>query len=106
MRAAAAVGAMALLYVLDGPANQHEWAVGWLRRYEQFRPLKLLALISLERFALAAALFIFFVLIDKLRNAPKDPKKTKKKPRKASSAKSLLIRFRSRCSTMRRRFCL
>ncbi len=78
MRAAAAVGAMALLYVLDGPANQHEWAVGWLRRYEQFSPLILLALISLERFAVFFVLFFPFFIIEKLRKAPEDPPKPEK----------------------------
>ncbi len=73
LRTAAAVAAVALLFVLDGPANQHEWAVGWLRRYEQFSPFTLLALISLERFAAALVLFLPFVLIDKLRKAPKEP---------------------------------
>lgn len=78
MRAAAAVGAMALLYILDGPANQHEWAVGWLRRYEQFSPLILLALISLERFAVFFVLFFPFFIIEKLRKAPEDPPKPEK----------------------------
>ncbi len=76
MRAAAAVGAMALLYVLDGPANQHEWAVGWLRRYEQFSPLILLALILMERLAVGFALGIPVAVMDKLRKVPKEPKKS------------------------------
>ena len=78
LRTAAAVGAAALLFLLDGAANQHEWAVGWLRRYEKFSPFTLLALISLERLAVAFVLFLPFAVIDKLRKAPEEPKKPEK----------------------------
>ncbi len=79
LRTAAALAAMAVLYALDGAANQHEWAVGWLRRYERFSPLTLLALISLERFAVVAVISLSVVILNKLRKAPEDPKSLKKK---------------------------
>lgn len=67
----AALAAPALIVWLGRYTNQHEWAVGWLRRYERFSPWPFCLLITLEGFAVKIPLFFARVLIRKAVKVPK-----------------------------------
>ena len=67
----AALAAAALIVWLGRYTNQHEWAVGWLRRYERFSPWPFCLLITLEGLAVGLVLSLTLVLIRKAVKAPK-----------------------------------
>ncbi len=67
----AALTAAALIAWLGRHTNQHEWAVGWLRRYERFSPWSFCLLITLEGLAVSVALSIAHTRIRKAVKAPK-----------------------------------
>lgn len=63
---------LALIEWLGGHTDQHEWAVGWLRRYERFSPWPFCLLITLEGFAVSVALSSAYSLIHKAVKAPEE----------------------------------
>ena len=80
------IAAMELIAWLGGHTDQHEWAVGWLRRYERFSPWLFCLLIALEGFAVSIALSIAHARIQKMARAR--IQKAAKAPKEQTAAKA------------------
>ena len=80
---AIAVAACLLLLLLAGLTNQHEWAVGWLRRrYEPLEPLPFTLWMALERGGVLIVLSALAALIKRIRRgaSPAELEREKRTP--------------------------
>ena len=87
---ALAVAACLLLLSLAGLTNQHEWAVGWLRRrYEEIDPLPFTLWMGLERGGVLIALSALAALMERIRRGAPPAEQEQKQEKEETDSSEL-----------------
>ena len=87
---ALAIAACLLLLSLAGLTNQHEWAVGWLRRrYEEIDPLPFTLWMGLERGGVLIALSALAALMERIRRGAPPAEQEQKQEKEETDSSEL-----------------